>query len=100
MQRLLFTTFPRQSYDPVKPWKWNEFYMELDCTPMLEPHSPEIDARYLFMRHYQEDGMVKIIFIKSIENKSNIMTKNTPTSIFCKHINTFMVTDSTADITK
>ena len=40
-----------------------------------------IDIKYHFIREYIEDGLVKIIFVKSAENKADIFTKNTSDSI-------------------
>ena len=36
----------------------------------------DIDTRYHFIRQYIKDRIIKIEFLKSEENKSDIMTKN------------------------
>ena len=35
-----------------------------------------VDIRYKYVTEYVEDGVVKIIFVKSVDNDSNILTKN------------------------
>ena len=35
-----------------------------------------VDIRYKYVNEYIEDGIVKIIFVKSADNNSNIPTKN------------------------
>ena len=52
-----------------------------------------IDTKYLFIQEYVEDGIVKIIFVKSKENDSNILTKYVRQVLFHKHINKFMIED-------
>ena len=39
-------------------------------------HTKHVDIRYKFVNEYFEDGVVKIIFVKSADNGSNILTKN------------------------
>ena len=49
-----------------------------------------IDARYHFLRDYVEDGTIKIEFITSEENVSDIFTKNLPKETFEKHSNVLL----------
>ena len=35
-----------------------------------------VDKRYKYVNTYMEDGVVKIIFVKSTDSDSNILTKN------------------------
>ena len=35
-----------------------------------------VDIRYKYVNEYVEDGVVKIVFVKSADNDSNILTKN------------------------
>jgi hypothetical protein len=44
-----------------------------------------IDTRYHFVREYIEDGIVKVIFVRSEENDADIFTKNLNTETFNKH---------------
>lgn len=52
-----------------------------------------IDTKYLFIREYEEDSIVKIIFVKLEENESDILTKNVIQVLFHKHINKIMIED-------
>ena len=47
-----------------------------------------IDIRTHFVREYIEDGIIKIIFIRSEDNDADIFTKNTSEQIFIKHSST------------
>ena len=44
-----------------------------------------VDIRYKYANKYVEDGTVKIIFIKSADNDSNILTKNLSAELHDKH---------------
>ena len=39
-------------------------------------HTKHVDIRYKHVNEYVEDGVVKIVFVKSADNDSNILTKN------------------------
>ena len=73
------------------------FLKRNECTGTRTKH---IDTKYLFICDYQEDGIVKIVFIKSIDNESDIMIKNTSAATFQSHINKFMARTAKQDITK
>ena len=45
-----------------------------------------IDIKMHFIRHYIEDGIVQIEFVKSDENKSDICTKNVKPELLSKHM--------------
>jgi hypothetical protein len=49
------------------------------------PRMKHVDVRYHFVRDYIEDGIIKIIFVKSEENDSDIYTKNLGEEAFKKH---------------
>jgi hypothetical protein len=51
-----------------------------------------IDIRHHFVREYQEDGMVKIIFVAGTDNDADLFTKNLPKEVFEKHSNKSMET--------
>ena len=51
-----------------------------------------IDIRHHFVREYQEDGMVKIIFVAGEDNDSDMFTKNLPKESLEKHSNKMMET--------
>ena len=44
-----------------------------------------VDTRYHFVREYIEDGVVKIVFVKSEDNDADLMTKNLADEKFGKH---------------
>jgi hypothetical protein len=44
-----------------------------------------IDTRYHFVREYIEQGIMKVIFVRSAENDADIFTKNLPTDAYMKH---------------
>ena len=52
---------------------------------VLSQRTKHIGVRYYFVRDYIEDGLVKIIFVKSQNNDADMFTKNLPTELFKKH---------------
>ena len=44
-----------------------------------------IDTRYHFVREYIEDGILKVVFVRSENNHADIFTKNLSTESFTKH---------------
>jgi len=46
-----------------------------------------VDIRYKYVNEYVEDGVIKIIFVKSGDNDSDIMTKNLGEDLYSKHSN-------------
>ena len=44
-----------------------------------------VDIRYKYVNEYVEDGVVKIVFVKSADNDSNILTKNFSAELHEKH---------------
>jgi hypothetical protein len=49
-----------------------------------------VDTRYHFVQENLDDGIIEIEFIKSIENQSDIFTKNVTQDINERHIETFL----------
>jgi hypothetical protein len=49
-----------------------------------------VDTRYHFIRDNQEDGSIKVEFVKSVDNNSNIFTKNVSQEIYEKHVKKFL----------
>jgi len=60
----------------------------------MSSRTKHIDTKYLFIREYQEDGIVKIVFVKSTDNESDVMTKNASALMFKKHTEKFMAWDN------
>ena len=48
-------------------------------------HSKHEDMRYKYVNEYVEDGVVAIVFVKSADNDSNILTKNLSVELHEKH---------------
>lgn len=49
-----------------------------------------VDTRYHFIRENIEDGIVKVEFVKSVDNDSDIFTKNVNHEIYEKHVKKFL----------
>jgi hypothetical protein len=50
-----------------------------------------VDARYHFVREYVESGFLKIVFVNSKENKSDMFTKNVSSELYDKHKGTYII---------
>ncbi len=50
-----------------------------------------VDARYHYVREFIEEGFIKIIFVKTEENKSDIFTKNVNQQIYEKHVEDYIM---------
>ena len=48
-------------------------------------HTKHVDIRYKYVNEYVEDGIVKIIFVKSIDNDSDILTRNLSAELHKKY---------------
>jgi hypothetical protein len=44
-----------------------------------------VDVRGKYVREYAEDGVIKIVFVRSEDNDSDIMTKNLASELYGKH---------------
>jgi hypothetical protein len=49
-----------------------------------------VDARYHFIREFVEDNFIKIIFVKTDENKADIFTKNISSDVYDRHMKSFI----------
>jgi hypothetical protein len=58
-------------------------YMSNNAT--TSTRTKHVDVRYHYVKEYIEDGIVKIIFVRSKDNKSDIFTKNTNQEIYERH---------------
>ena len=56
----------------------------------LGQRTKHIQTRHHFVREYIEDGVLKIVYVKSEDNEADILTKNTSGAIFWKHVLGFM----------
>ena len=48
-------------------------------------HTKHVDKRYKYVNEYVEDGVVKIVFLKSADNDRDILTKNLSAELHEKH---------------
>ena len=48
-------------------------------------NTKHVDIRSKFVWEYQENGTIKIIFVRSENNDSDIMTKNLVGTLYAKH---------------
>lgn len=58
-----------------------------------------IDTRYHFVREYIEDGVVKVVFVRSENNDADIFTKNLNGETFEKHSISIGLKDTSATTT-
>ena len=58
-----------------------------------------IDTRYHFVREYIEDGIVKVVFVRSEDNDADIFTKNLNGETFEKHSTSIGLKDTQEDTT-
>jgi hypothetical protein len=49
-----------------------------------------IDTRYDYVRENLEEGIISIEFVKSMENDSDVFTKNVSQEIYDKHVTKFL----------
>ena len=49
-------------------------------------HSKHVDIRYKYVNEYVDNGVVKIVFVKSAENDSNFLTKYLSAELHEKHL--------------
>jgi hypothetical protein len=50
-----------------------------------------VDARYHYVREFIEEGFIKIIFVKSDDNKADGFTKNLKTELYEKHSESYLI---------
>jgi hypothetical protein len=63
------------------------FMAENSCSGIRTRH---IDTRYHFIREHVEDGLIKIVFVKSIISDADMFTKNVGKEAYEKHVNRFL----------
>jgi hypothetical protein len=54
-------------------------------------HTRHVDARYHFVREFIINGQIKIIFVKTSDNKSDIFIKNITSDIYDAHMDNFLI---------
>ena len=63
-------------------------YMANNAT--TSSRTKHVDIRYHYTKNLIDDDIVKIVFVKSADNKSDIYTKNTSQDLFDKHIHDYI----------
>jgi hypothetical protein len=49
-----------------------------------------VDTRYHFIREFIEEGMIKIVFVKTEENMSDVFTKNVTSEVYDSHVDEYV----------
>jgi hypothetical protein len=49
-----------------------------------------VDTRYHFVQEFIEDGFIKMKFVRSVENYSDLFTKNVDQELYAKHTKKFL----------
>jgi hypothetical protein len=49
-----------------------------------------VDTHYHFVREFIKDGFIKIDFVRSVENDSDLFTKNVNQELYAKHTKKFL----------
>ena len=52
-----------------------------------------VDTRWHYVRDYIQDGILKVVFVRTRENQSDPFTKNLPVEPFLRHTGQFMHDD-------
>ena len=60
----------------------------------ISNRTKHVDTRTHFVRHYIEDGTIKIKFVRLEDNDADIFTKNKTASTYEKHTSKFMIVNS------
>jgi len=56
-----------------------------------------VDTRYHFVREYVEDGIIKVVFVRSEDNHADIFTKNLPGTLYNQHSDAIGLEDEDND---
>ena len=62
----------------------------LSYNAKISQRTKHIDTKYRYVGEYVEQGVVKIIFVRSEENVADILTKNVSLETFKKHTVRFL----------
>jgi hypothetical protein len=49
-----------------------------------------VDTCYHFVQEFTEDSFIKIEFVRSVENDSDLFTRNVNQELYAKHTNKFL----------
>ena len=70
---------------PITVWCDNVGAIFLSYNAKNSQRTKHIDIRAHYVREYVEDGVIKIVFVRSEDNEADTFTKNTTGVIFSKH---------------
>ena len=70
-------------------------YLAKNATP--GNRTKHINTRYHFVREYVEDGILKVLFVRSEENDADLFTKNLNKEKFQKHCDSIGLKDEQSD---
>jgi hypothetical protein len=59
-------------------------------TASATARTKHIDTRYHFIREFVEDGVLKIVFVQTADNRADMFTKNVTSEIYEKHVGEFV----------
>jgi len=69
----------------------------LSYNAKISQRTKHIDTKYRYVGEYVEQGVVKIVFVRSENNKADILTKNTSRDTYLKHVQELLSRISTTE---
>ena len=79
---------------PITVYFVNVGAINLAYNAKVSNRTKHVDTRTHIGRHYVEDGMIKIKFLRSEDIDADIFMKNTNTATYDKHTSKFMIVNS------
>ena len=64
--------------------------MFLSYNAKTSPRTKHVDIKAHFVREYVDEGIIKIVLVKSKNNDNDIWTKNTDKKTYTRHVVKFM----------
>lgn len=62
----------------------------LSYNAKISQRTKHIDTKYRYVGEWVEEGIVKVVFVRSENNLSDILTKNTPQEVFNRHTKKYL----------
>jgi hypothetical protein len=50
-----------------------------------------VDARYHYVREFIEEGFIRVVFVRSVDNKSDMFTKNVSSELYERHKREYII---------
>jgi hypothetical protein len=83
--------FLREPVDgPVEMREDNQGTIDLSNNPVHHKRTKHVDVEYHFIRRAQEEGFVKVVKVRTEDNRADIMTKATTAPTFRRHVDALM----------